>query len=260
MLARLHEAFYTQDRILSAQRQFVGDASHELRAPLANLKGTMEVALRRTRSIEEYADALRTSLGEVERLSRLVSDLLTLTRADAGQLHCKVSDVELRSVLLDAMASAAARAEGMGVGLVAPDGPPVFAAADRDRVRQVIDNLLDNALRVAPRGTAVTLSVHQMGDRAAFRVRDRGPGVPEGHEGRLFDRFYRADPSRTRRSGGLGLGLAIAKATVEAMGGSIAVAGNPGDGAEFEVRLPMPSTGSAPRTAAQSPSNRSPGG
>lgn len=240
MLARLQTAFAGLQRSAAVKRQFVADASHELRSPLANLRGTVEVALRRPRTPEEYRETLHLALVEVERLSRLVGGLLTLSRLDADPRALDLVPCELGGLLRHALKAHAARAAELRVRLDLADVTvPLTVLADPDRLREVIDNLLDNALRHAPADSAVDVSLAPDGDRAVVAVRDAGPGLTPDERARVFDRFYRADGSRARHSGGLGLGLAIVKSIVDAHGGEVAVESVPGAGARFFVRLPL---------------------
>ncbi len=232
MLARLEAAFVSE-------RRFVADASHELRSPLANLRGTIEVALRRPRTPEEYREMLATSLVEVERLSRLVNDLLTLSRVDAGQLALDLARCDLASLTRNAIRAHAASADERGVRfrLDAPEALPVLG--DADRLRQVIDNLLDNSLRYAPAGSTVVTRARHSGGEVSLDVVDQGPGLSPEDQAHVFDRFYRADSSRARHSGGLGLGLSISRAIVEAHHGRLTVQSQPGAGSTFSMILPV---------------------
>ena len=238
MLARLEAAFAAQQTLINSQRRFVADASHELRSPLSNLRGTVEVALRRPRTDEDYRDTLQVSLAEIERLSRLVTALLTLSRADAGGLERSFQACDLVSIAAQSVAAHAARAleNRVNLQLDAPDNLRVMG--DADRLREVADNLLDNALRYAPPGTRVAVSIARDGESCLLEVEDDGPGLAEADVARVFDRFYRADASRDRKSGGMGLGLAIVKTIVEAHGGSVSAGNRVGGGAVFSVRLP----------------------
>lgn len=240
MLARLEASF-------AGQQRFVSDASHELRSPLSNLRGTVEVALRRVRSAEEYQETLAASLTEIERLSRLVAQLLTLTRAGAEQPHLSREVCDLGEIAAQAAAACAARAAEAGVSLRLQGSEPLPVSGDRDRLREVFDNLLDNALRYAPRGSVLEVTRRRRGGTCCLTVRDAGPGLTAEEQEHVFDRFYRADPSRARQSGGLGLGLAIAKAIVEAHCGHISVESRPGEGAAFTTCLPAP--GPAPESS-----------
>jgi two-component system, OmpR family, sensor kinase len=230
LLARLEAAF-------AAQRSFVTDASHELRSPLANLRGTVEVALRRPRLTEEYREALTVALTEAERLSRLVDDLLMLSRADARQFVLDVQACDLADIARDAVTALAARGQEKGVQLRL-DAQPTAVVGDPHRLRQAVDNLLGTALRYAPVASEVIVTTGQRNGHALLSVQDAGPGLSAEEQARIFDRFYRTDLSRGRDSGGLGLGLPIAKAIIEAHHGRVAVQSRPGEGCLFNVRLP----------------------
>ena len=231
MLARLESAF-------AAQSRFAADASHELRSPLSNLRGTVEVALRRPRSVGEYRETLVVALAEVERLSRLASELMLLSRADTHRLHLASEPVDLGQIAAQAVAAHAARASEQQVSLSLDMAEPLTVPADADRLRQALDNLLDNALRYAPAGSAVIVTAARQGQHGVLQVRDHGPGLSGEDQARIFDRFYRVDTSRARQSGGLGLGLSITKAIAEAHGGQVEVQSAPGAGAAFTLRLP----------------------
>lgn len=241
MLARLEAAFTAQQALVSSQSRFVADASHELRSPLSNLRGTVEVALRRPRSVDEYREALNTSLQEIERLSQIVTDLLTLSRADAGQFPIHAGFCDLSQIAGQAAAACAARAESAGVLLHFAADAPLPVLGDGGLLRQVADNLLDNALRYAPAQSRITVTAGQESAMACLTVQDVGEGLAEDEQARVFDRFYRADPSRARQSGGMGLGLAIAKAIAEAHHGQIRVQSRPGAGAAFTLCIPLSS-------------------
>ncbi|MEW6273001.1 MAG: ATP-binding protein [Thermodesulfobacteriota bacterium] len=228
MLSRLDAAFETQ-------RRFVADASHELRSPLANLRGTVEVALRHPRSADEYRETLAVALAEIERLSRLVHSLLTLTRAGAGRLAIDRRSVDLADVAARAVEAYTARAAARGVRLRLEAGAPATVQGDADRLREVVDNLLDNAVRVAPAGSTVRLAVEHADGRCAVEVVDAGPGLTEDEQTLVFEPFARGSAAG---GDGAGLGLAIARAIAEAHGGRIAVRSTPGAGATFRFELP----------------------
>lgn len=231
MLDRLEAAF-------AAQRRFAADASHELRSPLANLRGTVEVALRQPRSGEDYREALTIALGEAERLGRLVNDLLTLSRVDAKQLLLDLGACDLSEIAEESIAAHAALGMEKGVEVLL-EGEPAKVMGDAHRLREVADNLLGNALRYAPAGSAVVVRTEPRDGHGVLSVQDSGPGLSREHQDHVFDRFYRVDTSRGRDSGGLGLGLPIAKAIVEAHAGSIALESEPGRGCRFSVTLPL---------------------
>lgn len=230
MLSRLEATFL-------AQRRFVADASHELRSPLANLRGTVEVALRRPRAPEEYRDSLTVALAEAERLSRLVDELLMLSRVDTNQFALDYACCDLSEIARNAVAAITARRQESGVRLRL-EAEPAPLVGDAHRLRQVVDNLLDNALRYAPQGSEVAVRSRSEDGHALLSVEDCGPGLSETEQAQVFDRFYRADAARGRDSGGLGLGLTIAKAIVAAHGGALAVRSAPGQGCTFTIRLP----------------------
>lgn len=231
MLARLEAAF-------SSQRRLVADASHELRSPLANIRGTLEVALRRERPAAAYREAIALSLAEVERLGRLVNGLLFLSRTDAGQFILDRRRTDLTTLARNALAAHGARADERRVRLALAAPETLTVMADGDRIREVIDNLLDNAIRHAPPDSpvVVTLDVVPTGVRVA--VADAGPGLTADAAAHVFDRFYRADDARDREHGGTGLGLAIARAIAEAHAGHLTVDSVPGHGATFTLVLP----------------------
>ena len=235
MLARLETAF-------AAQSRFVVDASHELRSPLSNLRGTVEVALRRERSSEEYRQTLSTSLTEIERLSRLASDLLTLSRADTGGFIVNLALCDLGRIVSQSVSTHKLRAEAEQIHLTLENQGSLPIQGDPDRLRQVLDNLLDNALRHAPAGSTIAIRAQRQGSLCVVQVSDSGPGLSTESQERIFDRFYRADSSRARQYGGAGLGLAIVKAIVEAHLGRVEVQSRLGEGATFTFRLPAAQT------------------
>jgi heavy metal sensor kinase len=233
MIGRLADAF-------QAMRRFTADASHELRNPLATMRNTIDVVLEQPRTVAQQREALE-SLGEdVDRLRRIVEDLLLLARADDGRLALEREPVCL-SGLAQALAEtyqAQAREQGVTLAVDAPD--PARVRGDERWLYQVLGNLLDNALKFTPAGGRVLVAVRCGDGRARLTVRDTGPGIPADSLDRIFERFYQADPSRTRgRKPGSGLGLAIAAWIVEAHGGRIAAANHPEGGAEFAVELPL---------------------
>jgi two-component system OmpR family sensor kinase len=241
MLARLQNAF-------AAQQRFISDAAHELRSPLSNLRGALEVSLRRPRSAEEYRETLEDSLREVERMTRLAHDLLLLSRAEAGALGSVETreTCDLGSLAEDAVAAhlAGAGQRGVRIDVSAPVSTPV--RGDADQLREVIDNLLDNAVRYAPSGSSVQVRVQANAASAEIEVRDAGPGISATDQLHIFERFYRADRSRARDSGGTGLGLSIAKAIIAAHNGEIWVDSELGRGAAFHFRLPLAQPSPAP--------------
>lgn len=219
------------------QRQFVADASHELRNPLHALQGTLEVARRRRRPAEEYEEALDVALLETRRITRLVQDLLLLSRSDLERLELQLQQVDLLALLESCRQAHSGRAEELGLRLRL-EGESTLLTVDPDRIRQVLDNLVDNALRHSPEGGTVTLRLSRQDGCVLVEVLNQGQSL-EAHEyERIFERFTRLDPSRHRQSGGLGLGLAIARALAQAHGGQLRAEALPAEGSRFYLWLP----------------------
>jgi signal transduction histidine kinase len=217
--------------------ELVGDVAHELRTPLTTLDGYLEGLQDGViEPTQETWTLLRTETG---RLTRLIGDLGDLWRAEARQLPLRSEPVDVAALLPEAAERHAAAAAARQIVLRVEAGSPAVAMADRDRLVQIIGNYVSNALRYAPTPSTVTLSVARRGDEVVMAVRDEGPGLPGDQLAHLFDRFYRADPSRSRALGGSGIGLAIVRALAEAMGGRAwAESGGPGSGSAFFVALP----------------------
>ena len=220
-------------------KRFTADASHELKTPLTVLKGEIEVGLKRDRAVEEYKRILSSCLEEVDHMSRIVDDLLTLARADMGALELRRERVDLGEVAEDVWRSLQRMAEEKGLKFsLARDGEvPVWG--DRDRLRQLVVNLVDNALKYTPSGGEVVLKVGRQDALALLSVKDTGEGIPPEDQERVFERFYRVDKARSREKGGTGLGLSICKWIAEAHGGRIWLKSEIGRGSTFTVELPL---------------------
>ena len=233
LLARLEAAFARREQALSRQRRFAADASHELRTPLTSISGYAQMleewGLRDPQTAREGVAAIRQ---ESERMRRLVEDLLALTRGDEGA-PLEIEDHDLAGVAEEAAQTAAG--EKMAVEYL-PAKHLVNASFDRDRIRQVASILLDNAVKYTAEGGKVTVRVRETNGWAELEVSDTGVGIPEDQLPLIFERFYRADPSRT--AGGAGLGLSIARQIAEAHGGTIEVESTPGEGSTFTLLLP----------------------
>jgi heavy metal sensor kinase len=238
MLARLDHAF-------RRQRQFTADASHELRTPLTAIKGQVEVALSKERSGVTYREVLQMVNDEVDRLIRLVGSLLTLARADAGQIPLALERVSLEELVAGAVEQVRPRAAERGLDLQVTSGPAVVLQADEDLLLQLLLNLLDNAVKYTPSGGRVTAGWDTTEGGAALWVSDTGPGIPSEHLPHVFDRFYRVDKARSRAEGGVGLGLSICKWIAEAHGGTISATNASGGGTTFTVTLPLLAPGAA---------------
>jgi two-component system, OmpR family, sensor kinase len=235
MLGRIESAFADRAASEDRLRRFVADASHELRTPLTSIRGYAE--LYRTGALADeqlLADAMRRVEGEALRMASLVDDLLLLARLDQGRELAR-EPVRLDSIARDAVADARAVAPEREVGLTAA---PVTVVGDEDRLRQVVANLLANALRHTPDHAAVDVDVRMVDGRARLSVADSGPGLDAESASRVFERFYRADSSRASATGGSGLGLSIVQSVVAAHGGRVTLDTAPGEGARFVVELP----------------------
>ena len=229
------------DSAFTAQRAFVADASHELRTPLAALRGQVDV-MRRALPVEPAdADRLATSMRrELARLSRLVDDLLVLARLDAlGSAALALRSVDVCSVAEDVRAQVVALPTAKDQEVKLETRGSVRITADGERLHQVLLNLVANAVEHTPGGGTVSLAVAPSQSGAHIEVRDTGPGIPSSHLESIFDRFYRVDGARGRSdANGAGLGLSIARAIVEAHGGTIAATNRPLGGATFTVEIP----------------------
>lgn len=217
--------------------QFVSDVSHELRTPLTAIRGAAETLLDGDVEPEDQQRFLTTIALEAERLGRLANDLLTLQRIEGATGELPIRPVDLRLAADRAAAMLEPLLEDRDVTLTV-NGRAPMVLGDVDRLQQVVANLVDNASRIVGVGGHVQVELTAEGDRAVLSVLDDGPGIPEADLPRLFDRFYRADSSRTRTSGGAGLGLAIVRAIVTAHGGRIEAANLPTGGARMTVILP----------------------
>ena len=232
---------YMIDRLeasLRSQQRFTADAAHELRTPLTALGGSVEILLLGADEgdQERVQKVLRTMDLEIQRLTRLVNDLLQLSRAD-GRMALQVETVDVNA--LAAEVAAELQLVGPHVTVAYQGDGELPVVGDRDKLKQVFLNVGHNAVKFTPKGGRVVISALRIGNLARVRISDNGPGIPAADLPRIFDRFYRSDVSRARSSGGLGLGLAIAKAIVDAHGGTIVAASPPGQGATFTVDLPI---------------------
>ncbi len=225
-----------------AKNAFVADVTHELRSPLTVLKGTLETLEDGAMDdIEGRGPLLASMQRETDRLIRLVNDLLVLARADAGTLNLHLQPLDLGALARDRCEHLAPLADRRQVKLsvkVSTESTPMIILGDADRLAQVLDNLLDNAIRYSPENGLVTVEVLRRGTVYECAVHDCGSGIPQKHLAMIFERFYRADASRNRQTGGAGLGLAIAQALVTAQGGRIWVESVESEGATFRFTLP----------------------
>jgi len=236
MLARIESSFRAQEASERKLRRFVADASHELRTPLSAVRAYSELY---DRGAAERPDDLERSMQgisrESERMSVLVEDLLLLARLDDGR-PLEREPVELDEVVGEAVETAQAVDPERAIELHAE---PATVLGDRVRLRQIVDNLLANVRAHTPAGTPASVSVRRKNGSAEIAVTDAGPGLDEEHLEHLFERFYRADASRSRASGGVGLGLAIVAAVAEAHGGTASASSAPGKGTTVAIALPL---------------------
>jgi heavy metal sensor kinase len=232
MIARLDESF-------QHVRRFTADASHELRTPLTALRGELEAMAGRSRFDEEERDTVGSALEETERLSRIVESLLAISRLDAGEARMERVRFDLAELAVTTVEQMRLLAEDRHVALSCATDAGVMVEGDRARIKQVIVNLVDNAIKYTQKGGAVRIAVTAENGQAVMRVEDDGAGIPAEALPHLFERFYRVDKARSRQMGGVGLGLAIVKSIVTAHGGQVAVESAEGRGSGFRVELPL---------------------
>ncbi len=233
----LNQAFDRVAAVAARERRFASDASHELRTPIAILRSHLELSLSRARSPEEYRATMRTALDATLRLEQIVRSLLLLARLEGGTLERAPFDLrEIVRRAVDALRPSAERAQ-VRVEF-APPGGPLLVAGDGVLLDRLVANLLENALSHGASGGVVEVEVSGDGACASVVVADRGPGFPAELAPRLFERFARGDGSRTRATGGAGLGLSIARAIARAHGGDVVAGSREGGGARVEIRLP----------------------
>lgn len=230
-LARLERSF---DQL----RRFTADASHELRTPLTVLRSVGEVALRSDRSPAEYRETIGTMLEEVDRLTRLAGELLTLARAEAGSAQLKFESLDLTAMAEEVVEQLSVLAEERQQRLEARLTAPVPVRGDRLAIRHALLNLVDNAIKYAPEGSVVTVRSGSANRAAFVEVLDEGPGIAPEQQPKVFERFYRVDPSRSREVGGTGLGLSLVKWAAEAHGGRVELESAVGKGSTFRFVLP----------------------
>ena len=230
MLSRLSESWENQ-------RQFVSNVSHELRTPLTIVNGYLQSTLRRGSNLTEpQREALAVASAEADRTIQLLQDLLDLARADSGHIHFHLEPVALKD-LVSEVAAMAQQYSNREIAIETTE-EPIIVKADPNRLKQVLLNLIDNAVKYSQADTPISLRLHRSATEAFIQVTDQGYGIPLAHQSRIFDRFYRVDEARARSTGGTGLGLSIVKTLVEGMGGQVTVRSKIGEGSVFTVILP----------------------
>lgn len=233
------------ESLLGSQRRLLRDVSHELRSPLARLRVALELA--RGRAGTEAAGPLDRMEREAGRMDELIGQLLLLERLAAGQPAGEPERLELGSLLAEVVDDASFEAGAAGVEVMLGAAPPVFLHGRPGLLRSALDNVLRNAIRFAPRGTAVEVEIAASDGEAVVSVRDLGPGVPAAHLAVLFEPFARVADARERATGGAGLGLAITRRAVELHGGTVSASNHPDGGLRVELRLPLGGPAAAER-------------
>ncbi|NET31138.1 MAG: HAMP domain-containing histidine kinase [Cyanothece sp. SIO1E1] len=229
MLSRLSKAW-------DQQRQFVSDVSHELRTPLSIVHGYLQSTLRRSANLTELQrEGLEIAAAEADRTIALLQDLLDLARASNGHLRLQCQVVQLKDLILDIVTTGQGLSNRVKVEF---DHDPSTIKTDPNRLKQVLINLLDNAVKYSDPTQPVIIKIAQEGGFTMIKVCDRGRGIPLRHQACIFEPFYRVDEDRSRATGGTGLGLSLVKTLVEGMGGSVKLHSQPGEGSVFTIALP----------------------
>jgi heavy metal sensor kinase len=219
-------------------RQFSADASHELKTPLTVLKGEIEVALRRARTGDEYREILSSNLEEINNMTRIVDDLLLLSRADTGEVPLTKSRVELSEFLSEIQVQSQVLATTREIDVYLHKSQAVYALADPLRLKSMMLNLIENGIKYSQPGARIDITLEKDDSWAFITVSDRGIGISQEALPHIFDRFYRVDKARSHQEGGSGLGLSICKWIAEAHQGSISARSELGKGSTFVVRMP----------------------
>ena len=236
MITRLDEAF-------QHNRRFMADASHELRTPLTIIRGELEAVVQRAGLSPNLRDTIGNVLEEVERLAKIVESLFALAKLEAGEAQAKWARFDLAKLATSTAEQMCLLAEDKGISISCDAPTPVPVEGDSARLKQVVVNLLDNAIKYTPQGGAVRLSVGEASSKAVLEVTDNGIGIPPNEQPHVFERFFRVDKARSRDLGGAGLGLAIVKSICTAHGGQVAVQSSGGHGSRFTIELPLARAG-----------------
>lgn len=231
MMNRLEKSF-------NQVRQFSSDASHELRTPLTVLKGQSELVLSKPRSKAEYQEVLSSNLEEINYMSRVLEDLLILSKGDEGKVSLEKEPVELGSIVEEVSRQGEIFADEKEVKIILAYLEPVTILGDAHRLKQMVWILLHNAVKFTPSGGEIKITLQDLDDTVYFTIRDTGIGIPEQDLPKIFDRFYRVDKARSRMDGGSGLGLSICKHIVDRHHGTVDVESKLGEGTKFKIRFP----------------------
>lgn len=241
ILSSLNSLLDKQDESLEQQRRFVGSISHDIRTPLTIMRGDIEVALLRERTSEEYQKVLKSNLEEVERIGKLIEDLLTIARSDTGELGLRMRRVSLSNLLHEARKSHLPQAEDRGINVNLYIEEEIMIEGDSDRLRQLLDNLVENALHYTPGGGKIDIVLMRDENAARLVIRDTGVGIHPKDLPHIFEPFYRGRQPKEYGHHGYGLGLAICKFIVHAHDGIIFVESQVGpeeSGTAFTILLP----------------------
>ena len=250
LAASFNELLSRLDASFGTMRRFIADASHELRTPVAVIRGEADVALSQERAPEAYKESLAVIQDEAKRLTRLVDDLLNLARADAGHARLRREEFYLDDVVSECCRAVQSLAAAKGIQVEWKAVEDLSYSGDEDLLRRLVFNLLDNAIRYTPGSGKITVLLSREEGQTRLTVSDTGVGIAPAAAPHIFERFYRGDDARSRQSGGFGLGLAIVKWIAEAHNGSVGFTSDPGAGSTFEVVLPVTSPAPAPRPVA----------
>lgn len=231
LLDRLQQAF-------QREKQFTADASHELKTPLAIVKGTLEVLVRKPRTVEHYESRVNACLAELNRMARLIDQLLLLARDDSSSMKPAIIEIDVAAPLEAALSRIEPFARQKGIALALADAPPCRVKADPSLLEIMLGNLLSNAIKYSPEGSAVEIRIERKNNSVVCAIEDHGIGIPAEQLPAIFDRFYRVDESRSSSTGGSGLGLAIVKKLASLQSIAISVRSEAGKGTTFELTFP----------------------
>jgi two-component system heavy metal sensor histidine kinase CusS len=231
LLDRLQEAF-------NREKQFTADASHELKTPLSAVQGTLEVLIRRPREREHYEERIRFCLLELHRMTGLIEQLLLLARHDATEVAATLRSIDINTLIREVAMRQGARAGEKDITIQVPEESSCIAAADREMLGIILDNIIANAVNYSPRSSTVTIKTGTENGVAFCTVSDMGKGIEESKLEAVFERFYRVDASRSSGSGGSGLGLSIVKKLADLQGITVRAESRPGEGATFRLLFP----------------------